>query len=52
VVSVPEAEKEPLPYLLQGLAESLTNAILGGGILVLAWMLVAIGVRRMPRDAE
>jgi hypothetical protein len=50
VVTSPEAEKQPLPFLLQGLAETLGNAILGGGILALAWILVAFGVRRMPGD--
>jgi hypothetical protein len=40
--------KEPLPILLQGFAETLTNAILGGGIVVITWILVAVGVRRMP----
>ena len=48
VVSVPEAQKDPLPYLLQGFAETMTNAILGGGFLVITWILVAVGVRRMP----
>ena len=42
--------KEPLPYLLEGLAESLTPAILAGSIACIAWILVAFGVRRMPRD--
>lgn len=50
VATSPEAEKQPLPFLLQGFAETLSNAILGGGILVLTWILVAFGVRRMPRD--
>ena len=50
VVTEPEAIKDPLPYLLQGVAETLTNVILGGGILVVSWLLVAFGVRRMPRD--
>ena len=50
VVSHDDALKEPLPYLLQGFAETLTNAILGGGILVVAWILVAYGDRRMPAD--
>ncbi|HSN27344.1 MAG TPA: hypothetical protein VLT45_13715 [Kofleriaceae bacterium] len=45
-----EAPKEPLPVLLQGFAESVTNVILGGGILVVAWILVAVGVRRMPEN--
>ena len=42
--------KEPLPVLLQGFAESVTNVILGGSIVVIAWILVAVGVRRMPKD--
>jgi hypothetical protein len=51
VQSSPDAQAQPLPFLLQGVAESLTNAILGGGILAVAWILVALGVRRMPRAA-
>jgi len=51
VVTSPDAAKEPLPFLLQGLAETLANVILGGGVLVLAWILVAFGVRRMPTHA-
>lgn len=50
VVTRPEADKDPLPFLLQGLAETLTNAMLGGGIVAVAWILVAVGVRRMPKD--
>ncbi|NVB80022.1 MAG: hypothetical protein HOV81_16625, partial [Kofleriaceae bacterium] len=50
VVNVPEAAKDPLPYLLQGFAESVTNAVLGGSCCLLAWLLVAVGVRRMPKD--
>ena len=34
--------------LCLGFAESLTNSILGFGILSIAWILVAVGVRRMP----
>jgi len=48
VVDHDEALKDPLPYLLQGFAETMTNAILGGSFVVLAWILVAVGVRRMP----
>ena len=47
---VENAPKEPLPVLLQGFAESVTNVIIGGGFLVVAWILVAVGVRRMPKD--
>ena len=37
-------------YLLGGFAESCSNLILGGGIAVITWILVALGVRRMPKD--
>lgn len=42
--------KEPLPYLLEGFGESMTPAILAGSLATIAWILVAFGVRRMPRD--
>jgi hypothetical protein len=42
--------KEPLRPLLVGFAESLTNAILGACIASITWILVAVGVRRMPRE--
>lgn len=38
----------PLAPLLLGFAESATNLLLGGGAIALAWLLVAVGVRRMP----
>ena len=41
---------DPLPYLLMGFAESTTNLLLGGGIATVTWILVAVGVRRMPHD--
>jgi hypothetical protein len=47
---VPEAQKDPLPYLLMGFAETMTNVILGGSFVVLTWILVAFGVRRMPKE--
>jgi hypothetical protein len=50
VVEHPEAAKDPLPYLLQGFAETMTNVLLGGSFVVLAWLLVAVGVRRMPPE--
>ena len=50
VVSHDDALKDPLPYLLQGFAETMTNAILGGAFAVITWILVAVGVRRMPKD--
>lgn len=36
--------------LLIGFAESTTNLTLGGGLGVLTWILVAVGLRRMPGD--
>jgi hypothetical protein len=41
---------DPVPVLLTGFAESTTNLLLGGGLLVITWILVAVGVRRMPPD--
>ena len=41
---------EPFAIVLLGFAESTTNLILGGGIAVITWILVAVGVRRMPSD--
>ena len=42
--------KDPLPWLLMGFAESTTNLMLGGLIAVITWILVAVGVRRMPQQ--
>jgi hypothetical protein len=36
--------------LLSGFAESTTNVTLGGGIGVITWILVSVGLRRMPGD--
>ena len=44
--------KEPLVYLLLGVAESCANLILGGGIVTLTWILIAVGVRRMPNQFD
>ena len=46
----PEAMKAPLAILLIGFAESCANLILGGGIAAIVWILIAVGVRRMPHD--
>jgi hypothetical protein len=51
VLADPEALKDPLPAVLGGFAETCANLILGGGVLVVVWILVAVGVRRMPADA-
>lgn len=50
VISVPEAQKEPLKYLLMGFAETMSIPALGGMGITLAWILVAFGVRRMPKE--
>ncbi len=50
VIDDPEVVKEPLVPLLGGFAESCANLILGGGIAALVWILIAVGVRRMPHD--
>src|ERR1043165_5006031 len=50
VVNVPEAQKDPLPYLLMGFAETMTNVMLGGSFVVLTWILVSFGVRRLPKE--
>lgn len=42
--------KDPVPYLLQGFAESTANVLLGGFLLGVTWILVAVGIRRMPKD--
>lgn len=50
VATQPDGQKEPLSYLLQGFAETMTNVMLGGSFVVLTWILVAVGVRRMPSE--
>jgi hypothetical protein len=42
--------KDTLYVLLQGFSESITTLMLGGGLTALAWILVAVGVRRMPAE--
>lgn len=50
VIDQPEARAEPLRYLLMGFSESCSNLVLGGCIAVITWILVAVGIRRMPHD--
>ncbi|MBL9019825.1 MAG: hypothetical protein JNL83_36915 [Myxococcales bacterium] len=47
---VDHPEEPALQVLLIGFAESTANLVLGGGIAALTWILVAVGVRRMPSD--
>lgn len=51
VIGDAEALRDPVPVLLTGFAEACASLILGGGILVVIWILVAVGVRRMPADS-
>ncbi len=50
VLADPEARAAPLAPLLQGFAESCANLVLGGAFAVISWILVALGVRRMPHE--
>jgi hypothetical protein len=50
VPSNPELWKEPLANILWGISESLAPAILGFPLITIAWILVAFGVRRMPKE--
>jgi hypothetical protein len=46
-------EQYPLEeVLLIGFAESVTNLMLGGSIGFITWLLVSIGLRRMPGDGS
>jgi len=44
----PEWSKDPLGPLLQGFAEALVPAVLGGTILSVSWILIGFGLRKMP----
>jgi ABC-type transport system involved in cytochrome c biogenesis permease subunit len=48
VTEHPDALAAPVAPLLAGFAEASANVILGGALLAIAWLLVALGVRRMP----
>lgn len=50
VLAQPDVQAAPLLALLAGFAESCANLILGGGALVAAWTIVALGMRRMPGE--
>jgi len=39
-----------LPLLVQGFGESCANLVWGGALVVITWILVAVGVRRMPQE--
>jgi len=46
----PEELNNRLPMMVHGFAESCTNLVFGGAFVVITWVLVAVGVRRMPHD--
>lgn len=55
VTAIHAAEAPPdqqLAYVLVGFAESTTNVSLGCSIAFITWILVAVGLRRMPGDRD
>lgn len=44
--------EEQLAAGLTGVAESTTNLTLGGSIAFITWIIVAVGLRRMPGDRD
>ncbi len=50
VADDPEAMKAPLQTLLWGFNESMAPAVLGFPLVTIAWILIAFGVRRMPKE--
>ncbi|HEY1811569.1 MAG TPA: hypothetical protein VGG74_04390 [Kofleriaceae bacterium] len=44
--------KDALPYVLEGFSESMAPIVLAFPLIAIAWILVAFGVRRMPRDGQ
>ncbi len=48
IVDNDEWLKAPVPYLIGGFGESVAPVVLGGSLASIAWILVAVGVRRMP----
>jgi hypothetical protein len=50
VEALPGPFTDRLPVMVQGFAESCTNLVFGGAFVVITWVLVAVGVRRMPQE--
>ena len=50
VPEVPELRKDLVDNLLSGFSEAMAPAVLGFTLVTLAWILVAFGVRRMPKE--
>ncbi|HEY3808021.1 MAG TPA: hypothetical protein VGL61_35795 [Kofleriaceae bacterium] len=52
VADNPDWLKDALPYVLEGFSESMAPIVLAFPLIAIAWILVAFGVRRMPRDGQ
>jgi hypothetical protein len=50
VGDLPGRFEDHLAVMAIGFAESCTNLVFGGAFVVITWILVAVGVRRMPHD--
>jgi len=50
VSSIPELQKDLVNNLLWGFNEAMAPVTLGFSLITLAWILVAFGVRRMPKE--
>jgi hypothetical protein len=48
--ALPEPAVDRVPLVLLGFSESCSNLVFGGAFVVITWVLVAVGVRRMPHE--
>ena len=48
--TTPGELEQQLPLMIHGFVESCSNLVFGGAFVVITWVLIAIGVRRMPHD--
>lgn len=46
----PDTLVDRLPLIAIGFGESCANLVLGGMFIVITWVLIAVGVRRMPAE--
>jgi hypothetical protein len=51
VGEMPGTVMERIPIVWIGTGESTANLVLGGLLVSLTWILIAVGVRRMPKEA-
>ncbi len=47
----PDKLVDRLPWVVVGFGESCANLVLGGAFIVVTWVLIAVGVRRMPVES-